>query len=148
MPSIMDRKQKCKCLKMNLPKSGRVVIRCPEHLGKPSKSGRMVCYIGADGIVRQEGVTPRSASLPQKNATHREEFVYFLRVGDLIKIGYSMDPERRAADLQAELLGFAPGGRKLEAALHHELREYRERKEWYRNEPAVQIAMNKVLIRK
>lgn len=47
-------KQKCKCRKMNLPKAGKVVIRCDQHRGKPSKSGRLVCYLDDDGIVRRE----------------------------------------------------------------------------------------------
>lgn len=53
-PSGMEKKPKCKCLKMDLPNAGKVVVRCEKHRGKPSKKGRMVCYLDADGIVRRE----------------------------------------------------------------------------------------------
>lgn len=52
--SGMEKKRKCKCRKENLPQAGRVVIRCAEHRGKPSKKGRLLCYWDADGIVRRE----------------------------------------------------------------------------------------------
>lgn len=137
-------KKACGCVKTELS-IGPAIIRCAGHHGKPDKKGRVVLHLDGDGIVRQEGHTPRELE-PRENVP-REEFVYFLRIGKRIKIGYSGDPERRARDLQAELIGFASGGRQLEAALHYELREYRDRKEWYRDKPAVQIAMNKVLNR-
>lgn len=54
MPSLMDTQRKCKCKKLTLPQSGRVVIRCEQHRGKPSKSGRLGCYLDDDGIVRRE----------------------------------------------------------------------------------------------
>lgn len=49
-----ERKLSCECVKADLPKSRRVVIRCAEHRGKLSKSGRVLCYRDADGIVRRE----------------------------------------------------------------------------------------------
>lgn len=134
-------KKACGCVKTELS-IGPAIIRCAGHHGKPDKKGRVVLHLDGDGIVRPEGYVPSES---QELAQPREEFVYFLRVGKRIKIGYSGDPERRARDLQAELIGFAPGGRQLEAALHYQLREYRDQKEWYRDKPAVQIAMNKVL---
>ena len=51
--SGMEKKPKCKCRKLDLPRAGKVVIRCTEHRGKPSKK-RLVCYIDADGLVRRE----------------------------------------------------------------------------------------------
>lgn len=51
-PSSMEKKRKCKCRKENLPRAGRVVIRCAEHRGKPSK--RTLAYFDPDGIVRLE----------------------------------------------------------------------------------------------
>lgn len=150
MPSVMDKtsktkwkRKKCGCIVTELRNAGPVVIQCEGHRGTPDKKGRTLCFFDEEGIVRREGdVAPPRAKVEEKP---REEFVYFLRVGKRIKIGYSNDPERRARDLQAELIGFAPGGRQLEAALHYDLREYRDRKEWYRDKPAVRIAMNKVL---
>lgn len=48
-----DRKP-CGCVKANLSCSGRVMIRCMKHRGKPSK--RALAYFDADGIVRKEAV--------------------------------------------------------------------------------------------
>ena len=56
--SSMEKKPKCKCWKTKLPLSGRVVVRCEKHRGKPSKSGRLVCYFDEDGIVRREPGSP------------------------------------------------------------------------------------------
>lgn len=63
MPSVMTtqrklkwtRKSSCKCVKTDLPQTGPVIIRCAEHRGIPSKSGRLLCYWDDDGIVRREG---------------------------------------------------------------------------------------------
>ena len=43
-------RQPCGCVKANLPCSGRVMIRCPKHLGKSSK--RVLCHFDEHGIVR------------------------------------------------------------------------------------------------
>lgn len=45
-------RRECGCVKANLPLSGRVMIRCSRHRGKPSK--RTLAYFDADGIVRKE----------------------------------------------------------------------------------------------
>lgn len=45
-------RKECGCVKTNLPRSGRVMIRCTKHRGKPSK--RELAYFDADGIVRKE----------------------------------------------------------------------------------------------
>ena len=56
--SSMEKKPKCKCWKTTLPLTGRVVVRCEKHRGKPSKSGRLVCYLDEDGIVRRDTGVP------------------------------------------------------------------------------------------
>jgi hypothetical protein len=50
----MEWKRKpCGCLKATLPKSGRVMVRCERHRGKPAKK-RLLCYWSEEGIVRAE----------------------------------------------------------------------------------------------
>lgn len=134
MPSGMETKPKCKCRKLDLPRAGKVVIRCPEHLGKPSKK-RLVCYFDEQGIVRRE-----SDRIAKEIAAHTEsdphgECVYFARLGDLIKIGRSRDPVARAEQLNATLLALMPGGRKLESTLHRKFAAHRESGEWFRVQP-------------
>ena len=65
--------------------------------------------------------------------------VYFLRRGDMIKIGWSGNPDRRATDLEADaILHTQPGTRSDEAKLHaafgHLLIPEMGR-EWFRGEP-------------
>ena len=49
-----ERQTSCRCTKADLPRFGRVLIRCETHRGKPAKSERVLCYWDADGIVRRE----------------------------------------------------------------------------------------------
>jgi hypothetical protein len=65
----------------------------------------------------------------------RPGFVYFARLGDLIKIGISKRPEERAYALNAELLVTLDGDTDLERSFHEEFADLRERNEWFRAEP-------------
>lgn len=42
----------CGCVKTDLKRAGKVVIRCAVHHGKPSKK-RELTYFDEDGIVRR-----------------------------------------------------------------------------------------------
>lgn len=65
-------------------------------------------------------------------------FVYFLRCGDFVKIGFSAQPKRRLRHLQTatpfdfELLGMHPGLRWQEQQLHKIFASLRHRHEWFR----------------
>lgn len=65
-------------------------------------------------------------------------FVYFLRCGDFVKIGYSTDPQRRLRYLQTatpfsfEILGAHVGTRQHEQQLHKIFAPLRHRHEWFR----------------
>lgn len=53
-------------------------------------------------------------------------FVYAMLLHDgIVKIGYSCDPQRRARELRARLLGFCPGSFLHEREIHFELAAYR-----------------------
>lgn len=64
--------------------------------------------------------------------------VYFIREGDLIKIGYSAEVDKRAATIikglngRGELLGSVPGDRSVEAYYHSLFAADREFGEWFR----------------
>jgi len=73
--------------------------------------------------------------LKARGKVYRPEFVYFARLGDLIKIGISQEPGTRAQTLNAELLGAIWGDRDLEAQLHEEFHDLRVGGEWFRAEP-------------
>lgn len=61
--------------------------------------------------------------------------VYVARLGGLIKIGVSINPERRCRTLNAELLGVLSGGLPRERELQARFAVYRERGEWFRPAP-------------
>lgn len=59
--------------------------------------------------------------------------VYFVRFGDLIKIGFTTSMTTRMAAIQPdEILLTLPGGRPHERALHEVFKEHRVRGEWFR----------------
>jgi hypothetical protein len=71
--------------------------------------------------------------------------VYFVRQlpNGPIKIGTAADPEKRllsirtATAVSVDLLGYMPGGRALEKAIHQVFRQSRIRGEWFRQSPAL-----------
>ncbi len=66
------------------------------------------------------------------------EIVYYLRRGDLIKIGTTTDPRKRFATLMPdEILAIEPGGYALETARHGQFDHLRvrPRSEYFRDEP-------------
>ena len=69
--------------------------------------------------------------------------VYFLRDGDLVKIGYASSVNKRISKLQIgsgrhlTLIGAVPGGRDVERFIHWQFRKHRIRGEWFRIEGAL-----------
>lgn len=72
---------------------------------------------------------------PRSSRDLRQEFVYFARLGALLKIGVSVEPKERCRSLNAELLAFQSGGRDLERRLHERFSHLRETGEWFRFGP-------------
>lgn len=75
-------------------------------------------------------------------------FIYAIRSGDFVKIGYAADPWKRRSSIRlanphpCEMLGFSPGSRADEKALHSKFSAYHHRGEWFRNEgPVAEFAM-------
>lgn len=61
-----------------------------------------------------------------------DSFVYFIRREKLIKIGYSIDPVRRAGDLGGVVLATIPGERQVERSMHLMFAHLRDHGEWFR----------------
>lgn len=70
-------------------------------------------------------------------------YIYAIRAGDRVKIGYSADPLSRFVKIRADsplpvkLLGVQPGDRGVERKLHERFAEYRVHGEWFRPVGAV-----------
>jgi hypothetical protein len=69
------------------------------------------------------------APQPQRQ---RERLVYIAELGRLLKIGVSIDPERRCRVLQAELLHVETGGFARERELHARFAHLRVRGEFFK----------------
>jgi hypothetical protein len=70
----------------------------------------------------------------------RDGFVYFLRIGERIKIGYSVDVKRRMRSYPpgSELLAVEPGDRDLETQRHRQFAgSLLDGREWFRPTPDV-----------
>lgn len=65
-------------------------------------------------------------------------YVYAVRCGKFVKIGWSEDPLRRAVKINSDnprpctLMGYFPATRADEAKIQTDLREYRTHSEWFR----------------
>ena len=70
----------------------------------------------------------------------RDEFVYLITDGPLVKIGYSKDVDRRLRDLQTStghnlsVTAYMKGTRQDEKALHRRFKAHRAKGEWFRIE--------------
>lgn len=84
-------------------------------------------------------------------ADRSKGFVYFVEAPELglIKIGYSLNPERRLRDLrwilpcEVRLLGSRRGSIWVEQELQAEVAEHRVRSEWFRDCPAVRALLRR-----
>lgn len=80
-------------------------------------------------------------------ANTRQHRVYYVRVGDLIKIGMTARLRQRlnAYPPDAQLLAVEPGGEALEGQRHHQFRHLlAHRKEWFRPGPDLMDHIAKV----
>jgi hypothetical protein len=78
--------------------------------------------------------------IPESDATNiRVDVVYYIRLGDRIKIGTSGNPRQRIASLpHDEVLAFERGGRPLEQRRHAQFASHRMREsEWFDSHDAL-----------
>lgn len=78
-------------------------------------------------------------------------YVYFLKSGERVKIGFSLNPFARASTLKTGLshgvsaMVFVPGSRRDEARAHRMLASYRQHGEWFDSHPKVVAVMMRSL---
>lgn len=74
---------------------------------------------------------------PAARKRRGKQSVYFAKLGSLVKIGISVNPETRVQSIGAVLVATEPGGRAREMELHSQFGEARERLEWFREHDAL-----------
>lgn len=77
----------------------------------------------------------------QRGDVPSEGYVYFIRAGERIKIGFSKNPwgrlsEIKSSNLDAEMIGVFPGTLEDEAAMHKKFHLFHISREWFRGEAA------------
>ena len=88
--------------------------------------------------VPRPAVTSLGDPSPRRNSNREPGSVYFMRIGQTIKIGFSTNVKQRARALGAdEVLATMPGTRALEKTLHAKFGPYWLRGEYY--EPAPEL---------
>lgn len=99
-----------------------------------SQRGKLVLIPGdPDGAM-----TKVMARLEATERSRTEGFVYFVECAGYVKIGYSMDPRRRALSygvmnpLECRLLGYVPGGKIREREIQGQFADVFHRGEWFR----------------
>lgn len=78
-------------------------------------------------------------------------WVYFLKAGEFVKVGWSLAPEERVKHLQTgcpvetELLGFVSGSMDDEALFHALFEPWRSKGEWFHWSPVVRKTVSREL---
>lgn len=97
-----------------------------------------------NSITKQGSSNPLNpAREPMDTKLNKSSWVYFIESegSSLVKIGYSISPEKRLKELQTSspetlvMLGTIPGGKSKEIELHKKFAKHRERGEWFHKVP-------------
>ena len=89
-------------------------------------------------VVEITAAVPKFRKAPTRKQLHPPSQIYFIQCGEAVKIGISVKPYERIANLSSanhqkmELLATMDGGRKEEKAMHAKFASYRIKSEWFR----------------
>lgn len=98
---------------------------------------------------KKEPVRQRPPVCAPRHERLRGGYIYFLRLGDTVKIGYSTDPFARATTLSVGIPGkidafvVVPGTRAIERECHRKFATHRISGEWFRMAEGVRVAMER-----
>lgn len=126
---------------------GAPIPLCGKHIREVYEFAQDLVTERWDGAVREYVADLQDRFKPPQSVTKRPRpgYVYFVRLGDRIKIGYSENVARRLTVIpHEEVLGVVPGTREDEQGWHQLLADYRTVGEWFRAEPDVLAAVARV----
>lgn len=136
------------CLQPNCPEQPvefAPVALCGKHLRKVYEFAQDLVIEQWDGAVREYVSDLHAKFSPPRAVRRRPGNVYFIRLGDRIKVGYSENPAARLAELpHEEVFGVIPGSREDERGWHRLLADYRVTGEWFRADPGVIAHISRV----
>lgn len=121
------------------PVEGAPVPLCGHHLREVYEFAADMVTDNWDSAVR-EYVTDLHGTFKPPRAVKQPlaGWVYFIRFGDRVKVGYTTTPKRRLASLPHErVIGVVPGTRDDEAGWHRLLADFHVIGEWFRADPEV-----------
>lgn len=123
------------------------VLLCGHHMREVYEFAQDLVTERWDGAIREYVSGLHNTFKPPAPVKRRPKpgFVYFIRFGDRVKIGFTTDFEKRKRDLPHEqVIAVISGTRDDEATWHQLLEEYRTVGEWFRAEPEVLDALERV----
>lgn len=113
-----------------------------ETIDRAVRSGRRLYEQYEEQMANMRSKHPLSAKTLQ--ASHRS-VVYYMRIGNRVKIGVTTKLATRLADINPEeLLAVEPGGYDLERRRHHEYSFLRTHGEWFRLEPPLTLHIQRL----
>lgn len=127
-----DARYICNMEQCQRDKSPRVGIAlCERHIEKAWAAYQVL--MGANVPPKQEDAKRDTRSLDARGT------VYVVRVADMIKIGWTSNPERRMRDLEADaVLHYQPGSRRDEYKLQSKCIDHLVKgREWFDTSPAM-----------
>lgn len=127
---------------------GSPVRLCAHHIREVYEFAQDLVAQRWDGAVREYVADLHDTFKPPRSVLKRPKqgYVYFVRLGDRVKIGYSENvPQRLAAVPHEEVLGVIPGTMDDEQGWHQLLADYRTVGEWFRADDDVLAAIGRVV---
>lgn len=138
-----------RCYELDLAEDHGVTVRADKRGGKQGRPSGVDLTIDVDGrhvlnarVGFADAVRLARYLLDAADGVKFDR-VYYIRCGDLVKIGYSNDPAARLRSLQTgspsrlELMVTEPGGRAVESARHEQFSDWRTEGEWFMLVPEV-----------
>jgi hypothetical protein len=136
--------------------SGEIMLPLVRMDARSQKSARgvhiddLAAWIDKELDAAKDAEKPSEELARRRAATNRKAFVYFMRSGDFIKIGFSADPKSRLHAMLTsnpagiEIVRIVKGTKKTEREYHERFRAYRHHREWFRLEGGLKDWLGKI----
>ncbi len=131
-----------------LPREISRIALCGKHLREAYEDAQDLISERWDDACRRYVADLQNTFKPPPAITRRprQGYVYFIRFGHRVKVGFTENPNRRLGELpHEEVIGVVSGTREDEMAWHALLTDFRVTGEWYQAEPEVMAQIRSVV---